>query len=107
MSGTVLQNVLFGEELDREKFERVVKMSQLERDLAIMDQREQTVIGEKGLNISGGQKARISLARALYSEADIYLLDDPLSAVDPHVAEELFKVIKHGLADKIVFLATH
>ena len=68
----------------------------------------ETVIGERGINVSGGQKARISLARAIYSEADIYLLDDPLSAVDPHVANEIFtKCIQGVLKDKLVVLVTH
>jgi len=67
-----------------------------------------TVIGERGINVSGGQKARISLARALYQDADIYLLDDPLSAVDPEVAQNIFhKCITSYLKDKIVVLVTH
>jgi ATP-binding cassette, subfamily C (CFTR/MRP), member 4 len=66
------------------------------------------VIGEKGVNISGGQKARISLARAIYADADIYLLDDPLSAVDSEVANAIFNdVIKGCLKDKLVILATN
>jgi ABC-type multidrug transport system fused ATPase/permease subunit len=68
----------------------------------------ETTIGERGINISGGQKARISLARAVYSEADIYLLDDPLSAVDPQVADDIFKKCIRGvLKDKLVILVTH
>lgn len=67
-----------------------------------------TVIGEKGITISGGQKARISLARAVYSNADIILLDDPLSAVDPNVANQIFtKCIRGALKDKLVILVTH
>jgi ATP-binding cassette, subfamily C (CFTR/MRP), member 4 len=67
-----------------------------------------TIIGERGINVSGGQKARISLARAIYSEADIYLLDDPLSAVDPHVANEIFsQCIRGVLKNKLVVLVTH
>ena len=66
------------------------------------------MIGERGINISGGQKARISLARAIYSEADIYLLDDPLSAVDPEVAGAIFReCIRETLKDKCVVLVTH
>ena len=67
-----------------------------------------TVIGERGINISGGQKARISLARAVYSDRDIFLLDDPLSAVDPEVASKIFQecVVEH-LKDKVVVLVTH
>lgn len=67
-----------------------------------------TVIGERGINISGGQKARISLARAVYSQADIYLLDDPLSAVDPQVAHDIFeKCIRGALSGKLRILVTH
>jgi ATP-binding cassette subfamily C (CFTR/MRP) protein 4 len=67
-----------------------------------------TEIGERGINVSGGQKARISLARALYSQADIYLLDDPLSAVDPDVADKLFHDCINGyLQDKCRILVTH
>ena len=69
---------------------------------------DETVIGERGVNISGGQKARISLARAIYSNADIYLLDDPLSAVDPEVAQAIFsECITGHLKDKLVVLVTH
>jgi ABC-type multidrug transport system fused ATPase/permease subunit len=67
-----------------------------------------TTIGERGVNISGGQKARISLARAVYSDADIYLLDDPLSAVDTHVANGIFhECILGALKNKCVILVTH
>ena len=66
------------------------------------------MIGDRGINVSGGQKARISLARALYQDADIYLLDDPLSAVDPQVANGIFeRAIKSVLKDKCVVLVTH
>jgi ABC-type multidrug transport system fused ATPase/permease subunit len=65
--------------------------SQLTKDLDLFALGENTTIGERGVNISGGQKARLSLARAIYSDADIYLLDDPLSAVDPQVASDIFK----------------
>ena len=65
------------------------------------------MIGERGINVSGGQKARISLARAIYQDADIYLLDEPLSAVDPAVANGIFKSIKRVLRNKIVILVTH
>jgi ABC-type multidrug transport system fused ATPase/permease subunit len=66
------------------------------------------LIGERGVNISGGQKARISLARAVYSDADIYLLDDPLSAVDPEVSNAIFdECISKTLKDKLVILVTH
>ena len=69
---------------------------------------KETMIGERGVNVSGGQKARISLARALYQNADIYLLDDPLSAVDPKIASKIFeRAILTELKDKCVVLVTH
>ena len=85
-----------------------MKVCQLEEDLKQLAKGIETQIGERGVNISGGQKARISLARACYSEADIYLLDDPLSAVDPQVAEKLFSRCLRGiLKEKAVLLVTH
>lgn len=80
----------------------------LEHDLQIFSNGADTEIGERGINASGGQKARISLARAVYADADIYLLDDPLSAVDPDVAGKLYqKCIEGHLKDKCVVLVTH
>ena len=80
----------FGLEYEKDRFEKALEVSQLVRDMENFSRRDETVIGERGVNISGGQKARISLARAIYSNADIYLLDDPLSAVDPEVASAIF-----------------
>lgn len=78
------------------------------RDISIFGKGVETVIGERGINVSGGQKARISLARAIYSDADIILLDDPLSAVDPEVANKIFfECIRDALKHKIVILVTH
>ena len=82
-SASVKDNILFGLDYDELRFNKTVEVTQLSRDLDILGNGADTVIGEKGVNISGGQKARISLARAVYSNADIVLLDDPLSAVDP------------------------
>ena len=97
-----------GKKYNKELLDKALEASQLVRDLANMKNGADTVIGERGINVSGGQKARISLARAIYSEADIYLLDDPLSAVDPHVANEIFsKCINGVLQDKLVVLVTH
>ena len=80
----------------------------MEEDLAQLVNGLDTEIGERGVNISGGQRARISLARACYSEADIYLLDDPLSAVDPHVTNKIFSECICGyLREKAVLLVTH
>jgi ATP-binding cassette subfamily C (CFTR/MRP) protein 4 len=80
----------------------------LESDLKIFPQGDQTVIGERGITVSGGQKARLSLARAVYSRSDIYLLDDPISAVDAKVARRIYNyVIKGILKDKTVLLVSH
>lgn len=90
MSATVRQNIMFGLEFDQERMDEAIKYSMLTDDLESLNNGLETMIGERGVNVSGGQKARISLARAIYSDADIYLLDDPLSAVDPQVAKNIF-----------------
>lgn len=108
ISGSIKDNILLGKVFNQEMFDKALKASQLEHDIEKFKKREDTVIGERGINISGGQKARISLARAVYSEADIYLLDDPLSAVDPQVASDIFEhCIQGALKDKLVVLVTH
>ena len=87
---------------------QVVRVCQLEPDLKLFPRGILTQIGEQGVNISGGQRARIALARAVYSRADIYLLDDPLSAVDPAVANQIFeKCINGVLRNKARILVTH
>ena len=107
-SDSVRNNILFGLPLDEERLSEVVRVCQLEEDLTQLANGLDTKIGERGVNISGGQRARISLARACYSEADIYLLDDPLSAVDPHVAKKIFTdCICRYLREKAVLLVTH
>jgi ABC-type multidrug transport system fused ATPase/permease subunit len=86
-SATVEQNITFGLTYNEEWFNQVIKVCCLETDIRTQFPKgKDTVIGERGVNVSGGQKARISLARAIYQRADIYLLDDPLSAVDPEVS---------------------
>ena len=90
ISASVKKNIMFGRPFDQEKFDDAIKYSCLTRDIQILGRGVDTIIGERGVNVSGGQKARISLARALYSDADIILLDDPLSAVDPEVANKIF-----------------
>ncbi len=89
-NATLKNNILFNLDLDEKYYDRCVSACSLLPDLDIMPSGDQTEIGEKGINLSGGQKQRISLARALYSNADIYLLDDPLSAVDAHVGKSIF-----------------
>ncbi|XP_066255318.1 probable multidrug resistance-associated protein lethal(2)03659 isoform X2 [Euwallacea similis] len=107
-AGNVKQNILFGSEYDSIKYEEVIRVSALERDLKLFPHGDRTLIGEKGISLSGGQRARINLARAIYKDADIYLLDDPLSAVDAHVGKQIFKGCIEGyLKDKCVVLVTH
>ncbi|CAG2119003.1 unnamed protein product, partial [Medioppia subpectinata] len=105
---SVRQNILFGSQYNEEKYNRVVKACALDRDFKLFPYGDQTLVGERGVSLSGGQKARISLARALYHSADIYLLDDPLSAVDTHVAKHLFqKCCVEYLKNKTRILVTH
>lgn len=87
---TVRNNILFGSRYDQSLYDQVLSACSLVTDLAIMPAGDKTEIGEKGINLSGGQKQRISLARAVYANADIYMLDDPLSAVDSHVGKHIF-----------------
>ncbi|XP_037312572.2 ATP-binding cassette sub-family C member 12-like isoform X2 [Pungitius pungitius] len=106
--GTVLENITMDKPLDESKYNRVVDACGLRADLTILPHGDQTEIGERGLNLSGGQKQRISLARAVYSNNDIVLLDDPLSAVDAHVGKHIFeKCIKQELQGKSIILVTH
>uniref|UniRef100_A0A4W6G179 ATP binding cassette subfamily C member 12 n=1 Tax=Lates calcarifer TaxID=8187 RepID=A0A4W6G179_LATCA len=106
--GTVQENILMGEPFDQAKYDRVVDVCSLRTDLKILPYGDQTEIGERGLNLSGGQKQRISLARAVYSNRDIFLLDDPLSAVDAHVGKHIFEeCIKKQLQGKSIILVTH
>ncbi|EDW63702.2 probable multidrug resistance-associated protein lethal(2)03659 [Drosophila virilis] len=107
-TGTVRQNILFGQAMDKRRYAQVVKNCALERDFELLPYGDKTIVGERGASLSGGQKARISLARAVYRQSAIYLLDDPLSAVDTHVARHLFEKCMRGyLRDRIVILVTH
>lgn len=92
-------NILFGQTYDLEKYNKVIDGCALKADLAMLANADDTEIGENGINLSGGQKQRVNLARAVYSSADIFLLDDPLSAVDVHVSKHIFERIigKGGL----------
>ena len=79
--------------MDREWYKTVIDACSLKKDLEILPFGDQTVIGERGINLSGGQKQRIQIARAIYHDVDIYLFDDPFSAVDAHTGSHLFQVI--------------
>lgn len=107
-SGTVKENILFGLPFNEEKFQQIVDICGLTKDLAVFSNGDLTEIGQRGAILSGGQKARVGLARAVYSDADIYLLDDPLSAVDTKVGRNLFKscILKY-LSGHIRLLVTH
>lgn len=78
--------------MDKAKYKNVIHACSLKRDLELFSHGDQTIIGDRGINLSGGQKQRVQLARALYQDADVYLLDDPFSAVDAHTGSELFQV---------------
>ncbi|XP_067949297.1 multidrug resistance-associated protein 1-like [Watersipora subatra] len=109
-NGTVRDNILFGKPYERNKYNKILKAVALTADLKILQKGDLTMIGEKGINLSGGQKQRVSLARACYSESDLYLLDDPLSAVDAHVGKHIFENVigPNGLLkDKTRILVTH
>uniref|UniRef100_A0A8C4HKW0 Cystic fibrosis transmembrane conductance regulator n=1 Tax=Dicentrarchus labrax TaxID=13489 RepID=A0A8C4HKW0_DICLA len=106
--GTIRSNILFGKELNTQKYERVIRACALKRDMELLPDGDLTLIGDRGATLSGGQKARVNLARAVYQDADIYLLDDPLSAVDAEVGRHLFEQCICGmLRNKPRVLVTH
>ncbi|CAI7912000.1 unnamed protein product [Closterium sp. NIES-53] len=111
LNATVMENILFGQPFNAGRYQEVVRACALDRDIAALAAGHQTEIGERGINLSGGQKARISLARACYSSAPLVLLDDPLAAVDVPTAKHLIEnvlqggVMQHG--NRTVVLVTH
>ncbi|XWS37931.1 hypothetical protein CRYUN_Cryun19dG0087500 [Craigia yunnanensis] len=107
-TGTIQENILFGSAMDRQRYKETLERCSLVKDLELFPYGDQTEIGERGVNLSGGQKQRIQLARALYQDADVYLLDDPFSAVDAHTATSLFnEYVMEALSRKAVLLVTH
>ncbi|KAK5580921.1 hypothetical protein RB653_000948 [Dictyostelium firmibasis] len=110
-NATLKNNILFAKELNEDKYQSVVQACCLEPDIKILPGGDQTEIGEKGINLSGGQKQRVSIARAVYNNADIYIFDDPLSAVDAHVGKAIFKNVLSNqdgiLRNKTRILVTH
>uniref|UniRef100_A0A3P8UDT2 Multidrug resistance-associated protein 4 n=1 Tax=Amphiprion percula TaxID=161767 RepID=A0A3P8UDT2_AMPPE len=108
LPGTIRSNILFGKELNPKKYDRVLRACALKRDLDLLPGGDLALVGDRGANLSGGQKARVSLARSVYHDAEIYLLDDPLSAVDAEVGRHLFEECICGvLKKKPRILVTH
>ena len=107
-NATVRENILFGKRFDAERYKQVLFACALEDDMAILPAGDKTEIGERGITLSGGQKARINLARACYADADVLLFDDVISAVDSKVARHIVVHLFRGLLrDKTIVLATH
>ncbi|XP_068657301.1 ABC transporter C family member 2-like [Aristolochia californica] len=107
-NATVRDNILFGSVFDSSRYKRAIDVTALEHDLEILPGGDLTEIGERGVNISGGQKQRVSMARAVYSNSDVYIFDDPLSALDSHVGRQVFeKCIKDELRGRTRVLVTN
>ncbi|KYB27064.1 ATP-binding cassette sub-family C member 4 [Tribolium castaneum] len=107
-SSSIRQNIVFGEVYDARRYHQVVKACALEPDFALLPHGDQTLVGERGVMLSGGQKARINLARAVYKTSDFYLFDDPLSAVDTHVGKWIYdECFLRLLGGKGIILVTH
>ncbi|XP_076227568.1 putative multidrug resistance-associated protein lethal(2)03659 isoform X2 [Nomia melanderi] len=107
-ASSVKQNILFDQPMNEARYNEVIRVCQLTKDLESLSHGDRTMVGERGINLSGGQRARINLARAVYADADIYLLDDPLSAVDPHVGSRIVQDCISGyLSNKTRILITH
>ncbi|KAL2550609.1 ABC transporter C family member 10 [Forsythia ovata] len=107
-TGSIRENILFGSALNNKRYQDTIERCSLVKDFEMLPYGDLTEIGERGVNLSGGQKQRVQLARALYQNADIYLLDDPFSAVDAHTAKSLFnEYVMGALSGKTVLLVTH
>ena len=107
-SGTLRDNILFTNTYEPQRFSKVIRVCALEEDINVFPDGDLTMLGERGVVLSGGQRARIGLARAVYANADLYLLDDPLSAVDAEVAHHVFEqCICEMLSDRVRIFVTH
>ncbi|GHP03433.1 multidrug resistance-associated protein 1 [Pycnococcus provasolii] len=89
LNATVRQNIVLGGEFDQKRYDYAVDVAQLRTDLALLTHGDNTEIGERGVTLSGGQKARVSMARAVYADAPLVIMDDPLAALDAHVGAAL------------------
>ncbi|CAJ0633095.1 12600_t:CDS:10 [Entrophospora sp. SA101] len=108
LNATLKENILFGEDFDSKKYQEVLHCCALNKDLTLLSNKDDTEIGDKGVNLSLGQRQRVSLARAVYSNADIVLLDDPLSMMDPVVGKHIFhECIRKYLKDKAIIFVTN
>uniref|UniRef100_A0A1D1Z236 ABC transporter C family member 9 n=2 Tax=Anthurium amnicola TaxID=1678845 RepID=A0A1D1Z236_9ARAE len=108
LTGNVRENILFGKPYESDKYEKTIQACALAKDFQLFASGDLTEIGERGINMSGGQKQRIQIARAVYQDTDIYLLDDPFSAVDAHTGTQLFEDCLMGiLKEKTILYVTH
>ena len=108
LNDTFRNNILFFNEFDEDKYNKIISICQLEPDLKLLKNGDKTDISEKGINLSGGQKMRLAIARAIYNEADIFIFDDPLNALDSYVGMNVFKeVFTNYLKNKTVIISTH
>ncbi|SJK98373.1 uncharacterized protein ARMOST_01638 [Armillaria ostoyae] len=109
LNSTIKENIIFGADFDEQRYKKVIHQCGLDRDLSLFDAGDRTEVGEKGLTLSGGQKARVTLARAIYSKAAIILLDDVLAALDVHTSKWIIdKCFKGDLVkNRTVILVTH
>jgi ABC-type transport system involved in cytochrome bd biosynthesis fused ATPase/permease subunit len=108
MNGTIRENIIFYNTFDKERYNKVINVCQLNEDLYNLEHGDMTEVGSTGNNLSGGQRARISLARAIYKDADIYIFDDPISSVDTYVSMKIFhQGIVNFLKNKTKIFVTH
>ena len=108
MNATICDNILFGSPYDPLRYEKEIHVNELEHDLQSLPGGDLTKIGERGVNISGGQKQRVSIDRDVYADVDVYIFDDPLSALDAHVGRQVFeRCLKNELKGKTQVLVTN
>ncbi|OMJ83201.1 hypothetical protein SteCoe_15916 [Stentor coeruleus] len=104
IADSVRENIIMGESLDKQRYSKVLEICCLNNDIEKFKNNDLSIIGDQGVTLSGGQKARIALARALYKDSDIYLLDDPLSALDAKTGKIIIEGIKQNFSDKVVIM---